>query len=250
VRLAERAAAIHREGLERGFQVQEKSSATDYVTEIDRAAEAAIVEGILAERPDDGILGEEGTDRAGTTGVRWVVDPLDGTANYVRGYPAYCAVVGVEVDGVPSVGVIVDSHGTRSEGVRGSLATRNGGSIHPSSRVDLTSAVVSTGFGYQPDQRARQARVASMVLPRVADIRRSGSAAFDLAAAACGIVDAYYEVGLAPWDICAGRVIVVSAGGVVRTIPQPEGGELTVAAPTQLLEPLLGLLSEAGLTTG
>jgi myo-inositol-1(or 4)-monophosphatase len=89
-----------------------------------------------------------------------------------------------------------------------------------------------------------------MILPRVADIRRSGSAAFDLVAAACGIVDAYYEVGLAPWDICAGRVIVESAGGVVKTIPQPEGGVLTVAAPTQLLDALLGLLSEAGLSTG
>lgn len=250
MRLAERAAAIHREGREHGFEVQAKSSATDFVTEIDRAAEAAIVEGILAERPDDGILGEEGTDRAGTSGVRWIVDPLDGTANYVRGYPAYCAVIGVEVDEVPSVGVIVDSHGTRSEGVRGLGATRNGRSVRPSARDDLAAAVIATGFGYQPDQRARQARVASMILPRVADIRRSGSAAFDLVTVACGYVDGYYEVGLAPWDVCAGRVIVESAGGVVRAITQPGGGELTVAAPTQLLGPLLGLLSEAGLSTG
>jgi myo-inositol-1(or 4)-monophosphatase len=250
VRLAERAVAIHRSGRERGFEVHAKSSATDFVTEIDRAAEAAIVEGILAERPDDGILGEEGADRAGTSGVRWIVDPLDGTANYVRGYPAYCAVVGVEVEEVPSVGVIVDSHGTRTEGVRGLGATRNGHSVRPSTRDDLAAAVIATGFGYRSEQRARQANVVSMILPRVADIRRSGSAAFDLVAAACGYVDAYYEVGLAPWDVCAGRVIVESAGGVVRTIPQPEGGELTVAAPTQLLEPLLGLLSEAGLLTG
>lgn len=226
-----------------------KSSATDLVTEVDRATEAAIVEGILAERPDDAVLGEEGTDRAGTTGVRWVVDPLDGTASYVRGYPGYCAAVGVEVDGEPVVGVVVDSRGVRTEGVRGTGATRNGRPVRPSERDDLASAVIATGFGYHPEERARQAHVASIVLPRIADIRRSGSASFDLVAAACGEVDAYYEVGLAPWDVCAGRAIVESAGGVVRGIPQPDGGTLTVAAPPQLLDRLLDLLSEAGLST-
>jgi myo-inositol-1(or 4)-monophosphatase len=249
VRAAERAASIHREGRERGFAVREKTSAADLVTEVDEAAERAIVELILGERPDDGILGEEGTDRAGSSGVRWVIDPLDGTANFVRGFPSYGVSIGVEVDGVSTVGVIVDAHGSRTEGVVGAGAMRDGVPARPSARTDLASAVLATGFGYDAAERERQARVAAVVLPRIADIRRSGSAAYDLAAAATGEVDAYYEVGIAPWDLCGGRAIVEAAGGVVRTIPQTEGAELVVASPPQLVDPLLELLGEAGLAT-
>ena len=249
MRVAELAAAIHREGRERGFEVSEKSSVADLVTDVDTTAERAIVEGILAERPDDAILGEEGTDRPGTTGVRWVIDPLDGTANYVRGNPGYCVSIGVEVDGEPAVGVVVDSLGVRTEGVHGVGAVRNGRPVRPSDRQDLAASVLATGFGYDPEARARQAKVAAVVLPRVADIRRAGSAAWDLVAAATGQVDAYYEVGLAPWDLCGGRVIVEAAGGLVRTFAQPNGEELVVASPPQLLEPLLELLAEGGLRT-
>ncbi len=249
MRLAERAAEIHREGRERGFAVSEKSSPVDLVTDVDKASEREIVAGIIAERPDDAILGEEGTDRAGTTGVRWVIDPLDGTASYVRGHPGYCVSIGVEVDGEAVVGVVVDSRGVRTEGVRGAGALRGGRPARPSERRDLATSVLATGFGYQADERERQARVAAHVLPRIADIRRTGSAAWDLVAAASGEVDAYYEVGIAPWDLCGGRAIVEAAGGVVRTIAQPGGGELVVASPPQLLEPLLELLAEAGLRT-
>lgn len=221
----------------------------DLVTDIDKTAERAIVDGILAERPDDAILAEEGTDRAGSSGVRWVIDPLDGTANYVRGSPGYCVSVGIEVGGEAAVGVIVDSLGVRTEGVRGSGAVRGGRQIHPSTRRDLAACVLATGFGYDPEARARQAAVAAVVLPRIADIRRAGSAAWDLVAAACGEVDAYYEVGIAPWDLCGGRAIVEAAGGVVRTFAQDGGEQLVVASPRQLLDPLLGLLAEAGLRT-
>jgi myo-inositol-1(or 4)-monophosphatase len=217
------------------------------VTEIDEAAERAIVEGILAERPDDGILGEEGTDREGTSGVRWVIDPLDGTANYVRGFPSYAASIGIEVDGVATIGVVVDARGVRTEGVLGAGATQDGRPIRPSAREDLASAVVATGFGYRPRERERQAGVASAVLPRIGDIRRTGSAACDLVSAAGGEVDAYYEVGIAPWDLCGGRAIVEAAGGVVRVVPQPGESELVVAAPPQLVDPLFELLGEAGL---
>lgn len=178
-----------------------------------------------------------------------MIDPLDGTSSYVRGYPGYCASIGVEVDDEPLVGVIVDSRGVRTEGVRGAGAVRGGRPIRPSQRTDLAECVLATGFGYHPEERERQSRVATHVLPRVADVRRSGSAAFDLAAAASGEVDAYYEVGLAPWDLCAGQAIVRAAGGICRSIPQPGGGRLVVAVPEQLEEPLLALLEGAGLRT-
>jgi myo-inositol-1(or 4)-monophosphatase len=225
-----------------------KSGAGDLVTEIDHAAERAIVEGITAERPDDAILGEEGTDRAGTSGVRWVIDPLDGTASYVRGYPGYAVSIGVEVDGEPAVGVVVDALGRRTEAVAGGAALRNERRVSPSDVKTLDDAVLATGFGYDPVKRVAEARVLEGLVGRVADIRRSGSAAMDLCAVATGEVDAYYEVHLAPWDIAAGRVIVESAGAIFRQYSQPNGDMLTVASPAGLLEPLLGLLRSAGMT--
>ena len=147
------------------------------------------------------------------------------------------------------VGVVVDARGVRTEGVRDAGAVREGRPIHPSDRTDLAACVIATGFGYQPDERERQSVVARHVLPRIADIRRSGSAAFDLVASACGEVDAYFEVGLAPWDLCGGQAIVEAAGGICRSIPQPDGGRLVIAAPPQLFDPLAELLAQAGLTT-
>jgi myo-inositol-1(or 4)-monophosphatase len=178
-----------------------------------------------------------------------VVDPLDGTASYVRGYPGYCSSIGVEVDGVPTVGVTVDSRGVRTEGVVGVGAFRGERRIAPSTRTDLAACVLATGFGYDAAGREQQGEVATFVLPRVADVRRSGSAAFDLVASACGEVDAYYEIGLNPWDLCAGQAIVRAAGGICRSIPQPSGARLVISAPTQLFEPLAALLADAGLTT-
>ncbi len=246
--LARRAAEIQRDGLRDGFAIGQKSAAGDLVTEIDRAAERAIVEGILGARPDDAILGEEGTDRAGTTGVRWVLDPLDGTASYVRGYPGFGVSIGIEVDDRPSVGVVIDALGRTTVGVAGRAAARDDEPARPSQRTALADSVVATGFGYDAAMRVREAETLGRIIDRVADIRRSGSAAMDLCAVACGEVDAYYELHLAPWDTAAGAVIVESAGAVFRQIDQPDGEVLTVAVPTQLLEPLLGLLGDAGLT--
>jgi myo-inositol-1(or 4)-monophosphatase len=248
VRLARRAAEIQREGLRDGFAIGRKSAAGDLVTEIDRAAERAIVEGILGARPDDAILGEEGTDRAGTTGVRWVLDPLDGTASYVRGYPGFGVSIGIEVDDRPSVGVVIDALGRTTVGVAGRAAARDDEPVRPSQRTALADSVVATGFGYNAEMRVREAETLGRIIDRIADIRRSGSAAMDLCAVACGEVDAYYELHLAPWDTAAGAVIVVSAGAMFRQIDQPDGEVLTVAVPTQLVEPLLGLLGDAGLT--
>ncbi len=206
------------------------------------------MDGIVAERPDDAILGEEGADRAGTSGVRWVLDPLDGTASYVLGYPGYAVSIGVEVDGRPAIGVVIDALGRRTEGVAGLGTVRGGVQVRPSRRTVLEGAVLATGFGYAPAMRVAEARILSGIIDRVADIRRSGSAAFDLCAVACGEVDAYYELHLAPWDIAAGRVIVEAAGARFRRFAQPNGEVLTVAAPVRLLEPLLALLEQAGLS--
>lgn len=218
------------------------------MTQIDREAERAIVDAIVDARPADGILGEEGTDREGTTGVRWVIDPVDGTASYVRGYPGYCVSIGIEVDATPTVGVVVDSRGVRTEGVVGVGAWRGDVPIVPSDRTDLASCVFATGFGYDPEERERQAKVISYLLPRIADIRRSGSAAFDLVASATGEVDGYFEIGLNPWDLCAGQAIVRAAGGVCESIPQDGERQLVVSSPAQLFDPLRALLAEAGHT--
>lgn len=248
VRLAERAAEIHAEGLERGFEIGQKSGAGDLVTEIDRSAERAIVDGIDAERPGDAILGEEGTDRAGSSGVRWVIDPLDGTASYVRGYPGFAVSIGIETDGEPAVGVVIDALGRRTEGVAGRGTLRDGRPVTPSSVDALEHAVLATGFGYEPSKRVAEARVLETVIGRVADVRRSGSAAMDLCAVATGEVDAYYELHLAPWDVAAGRVIVEASGAIFREFPQPDGETLTVASPRGLFDPLLELLRSAGLS--
>jgi myo-inositol-1(or 4)-monophosphatase len=180
--------------------------------------------------------------------VRWVIDPLDGTASYVRGYPGYAASIGVELDGEPAVGVVVDALGRRTEGVAGRGTLRDGRAAKPSDVDGLRDAVLATGFGYDAAKRVAEARVLEQVIGRVADIRRSGSAAMDLCAVATGEVDAYYELHLAPWDVAAGRVIVEAAGGVYREFPQPNGATLTVASPAGLLEPFLRLLRSAGLS--
>lgn len=250
VELAERAAQIHRAGRERGFGIAEKSAAGDLVTEVDRQAERAIVEGIVAARPHDAILGEEGTAREGSTGTRWVIDPLDGTASYVRGYPTSCVSIGVEVDGSPLVGAVVDAIGRRTDGVVGLGAERDGRPVRMSERTDLARAVIATGFSFDPRIRVAESEVVTRLIDRIADVRRSGSAAFDLCAVATGEVDAYFEIRLAPWDVAGGTAIVRAAGGVVETFDQPDGEVLWVAAPPGLFEPLLGLLRSAGLATG
>lgn len=249
LRLAAEAADIHTQGLGRIHQIRTKSSATDMVTEIDRAAERHVVAGILRERPADGILAEEETSRAGTSGVRWIVDPLDGTTNYIYGYPAFAVSIGVEIDGRPELGVVRDSsRGEVFAAVRGGQATLDGRPIRVRRHEDLATALVATGFLADREQRARLGRVAGHVIGRVRDLRRGGSAALDLCAVAAGRVDAFYELGLAEWDLAAGSVIAAAAGAEVRRIAVATGpSPLVVAACAELVEPLLALLNEAGL---
>lgn len=247
--VARAAGALLREGAGRvRTQVQTKSTGTDMVTEMDRAAEALIVDRLLGARPADGILGEEGADEAGTSGVRWVVDPLDGTTNYLYGFPGFNVSIAAEVDGRAVVGVVYDV--VRDElfrAVRGGGAERDGRPIRASGATDLGHALVGTGFSYEPERRRRQAEVLVQVLPAVRDIRRQGAAALDLCSVACGRLDAYYERGLAPWDLAAGGLIAAEAGAEVTDFdgaPARAGG--VVASTPGVASALRALLATSG----
>ncbi|MCW5890146.1 MAG: inositol monophosphatase [bacterium] len=248
VRLATEAAAVHRAGLGRVLHVETKASPTDHVSEVDREAERVVVAGIAAARPDDGILGEEGTARPGTTGVRWIIDPLDGTTNYLYGFPAFSVSIGVEVDGQLAVGVVHDSARDRCyAGVRGGLATCDGRPIRVRRCADLGMALVGTGFQYRPAVRARQAATVAAVLPAVRDVRRGGSAALDLCWVAAGHLDAFYEAALAEWDVAAGMVIAAAAGAEVVRLEVADGpSPLVVAAHPDLMPALTALLRRTG----
>jgi myo-inositol-1(or 4)-monophosphatase len=223
--------------------ISTKTSPTDLVTEVDRAAERCVVSELSEHRPDDAILAEEGTSREGTTGVRWIIDPLDGTTNFLFGVPAYAVSVAAEVDGRAEVGVVVDP--SRDEiwrAVRGRGASRNGQPLQlvAAEVPPLERALIATGFSYLPERRAYQAKVVSRVLPRVRDIRRFGSAALDSSWVAAGRVTAYYELGLQPWDLAAGVLIAQEAGAEVAILDDGT----TVVAPPGVMEPLRRLLAE------
>jgi myo-inositol-1(or 4)-monophosphatase len=192
--------------------VDTKSSATDMVTEVDRECERLIVDGILAVRPRDGILGEEGADVAGTSGYRWVIDPIDGTTNYLYGHAGFAASIAVELDGRAIAGVVHDPlHGDVFEAVRGGGAVRNGRAISVSSVADPSVALVATGFGYGAARRRAQGEVVGRLIGNIRDIRRMGAAAVDLCSVGCGRVDAFYERGLNRWDLAAGALIAEEA---------------------------------------
>jgi myo-inositol-1(or 4)-monophosphatase len=210
--------------------VATKSSPTDLVSEADLVAERAIRDVLAQRRPDDAIVGEEGDDVAGSTGRRWIVDPLDGTVNYLFGIPQWC--VSVACDG--EVGVILDPLRGELFSVRaGEAALLDGAPVQASTREDLGTALVATGFGYDADVRAAQAEVAARLLPQVRDIRRLGSAALDLAWTAAGRYDAYYEYGLNAWDLAAGEMLCAAAGLAVRHLEPLDGTGtgVLVAAP-------------------
>lgn len=228
--------------------VATKSSSTDMVSDVDRAAELLVVESLLAARPDDAILGEEGTERTGTSGVRWVVDPLDGTTNYLYGLPVFAVSVAAEVEGVAEVGVVVDpGQGETFAAVRGAGATLDGTPIHANDIDDLALALVGTGFAYHPRRRALQAAVLGPVLPAVRDIRRSGAAAVDLCWVACGRLDAYYEKGLGHWDHAAGALIAAEAGAVTDDLHGgPVSGDFAFASAPGISDHLRALLIRAG----
>jgi myo-inositol-1(or 4)-monophosphatase len=225
-----------------------KSSPIDFVTEMDIAAEKLIT-GFLAEhRPDDGFLGEEGASTAGTSGVRWVIDPLDGTVNYLYGLPTWAVSIAAERDGETVVGVVAAPMRRETyRAVLGGGAYADDKPLRCRPAPPLDQALVSTGFNYVAAVRTHQADVAQRLIPRLRDIRRSGSAAVDLCDVAAGRLDGYYERGLNAWDLAAGDLIAREAGALTGGRPgQAPSYDLAVAASPGVFEPLQALLEEFG----
>ncbi len=224
-----------------------KSSATDPVTDADRAAEAAIVSRLRAARPDDEIVSEEGAGAGpGRTGLRWYVDPLDGTVNYLYGLPQFSVVIAC-VDGTGALaGVVFDpSRDELFQAGRGGGAWLGDRRLRVREPASLAVSLVATGFSYLAEERAMQGRILAHLLPRVRDVRRLGSAALDLAWVAAGRLDAYFESVSNPWDWVAGALVVTEAGGAVSELAGTGGAPRLVASAPGLHGPLTGLLEDA-----
>jgi myo-inositol-1(or 4)-monophosphatase len=242
--------------------VDTKSTSTDVVTAADRAVERQAVAALRAVRPQDAVLGEEygpagGSGGAGPGGpagggsgrpgaaVRWVLDPIDGTVNYLYGLPQYAVSLAAEVDGATVAGVVCNAAtGDEWTATRGGGAYRAGRRLRGGATTQLSQALVGTGFGYDPARRRHQAAVVARLLPEVRDIRRFGAASLDLCMAAEGALDAYFEKGLNPWDHAAGGLVAEEAGLVVAGLDgAPPGLDLVIAAPPGLFRALHDRLS-------
>lgn len=220
-----------------------KSTVTDMVTATDRAAEAAIVEGLRTARPNDAILGEEGTNRAGTSGITWHLDPIDGTTNYVYGLAHWATSIAAEDAAGMVVGAVyVPVLGELFAARRGGGATLNGEVISCRPTTELALALVATGFAYVPERRVRQGEIVSAMLPAVRDIRRLGSAAIDLCYVAAGRFDAYFEDHLNLWDYAAAELIAREAGCRTTSSEASVDGRGVVAATPAIYDGLVSLL--------
>lgn len=236
--------------------VESKSTPTDPVTVVDTETEQLIRDRLAALRPNDAILGEEGGGRTESlVGVRWVVDPIDGTVNFLYGVPAYAVSIAAQVDGVSVAGVVADvaadAYFCAAKG-GGATLTDAEGAEHSLSCNRVTSAamaLLATGFGYGSARRRVQGALIAEILPQVRDLRRMGSAALDLCMVAAGRVDAHFEHGLNPWDWAAGSLIAAEAGARVR-LPGPNtdgaAGEVVVAAAPGIADEIEAILGRAG----
>lgn len=234
--------------LQKELQIDTKSSASDLVTQVDRAAEKIIVERILAARPNDAILGEEGADRSGTSGVQWIIDPIDGTTNFVYGHPGFAVSIAAEFDGEPLLGVVHDPmHNEVFTAVSGEGAFCNGRAIAVRPTQELSQALVATGFGYSEERRRAQAEVMANLAGSIRDYRRMGAASVDLCSVAYGRVDAYFERGLQKWDFAAGALVAREAGAQLGDL---SGGvyssEYCIAATPAVFHALCQALIDAG----
>jgi myo-inositol-1(or 4)-monophosphatase len=270
VAVARSAGDLLLDGLHRSrTSVRTKSSRTDMVTEMDLASESLIAASLHRQRPRDAILAEEGARQEGSTGVRWIVDPLDGTTNYLYAWPAFAVSIAAEIDGRVAAGVVHDpSHdetfvamrgvgawisspgadgGPDPQGGRSPAAEDGRRPLQLDAPPPLGDALVGTGFNYDATLRARQAEVLTRVLPVVRDIRRAGAAALDLCWVAAGRLDAFFEAGLQPWDWAAGALVAGESGAWVGDLEGgPPSGSMTLAAAPELAARLRALLVEAG----
>lgn len=219
------------------FEISTKSSAIDIATQMDEAAERLIVERIGGARPGDAIVGEEGSKVLGSSGIRWVIDPLDGTVNYLYGLPGWCVSVAAKDEKGSLVGVVhAPTLGMTWQAERGGGAFLNGKKIKTSQVSRLDEALIATGFSYSREVRQGQAEAMRKLIPLCRDIRRLGAAAVDLCHLASGGVDAYFEVGLKEWDLAAGALIATEAGALVTG---GESDEVMVIAANPKLHQLI-----------
>ena len=203
------------------FEVTSKSVAIDIATQMDRDSEKFIVDSLLSARPDDGIIGEEGSTRASSSGITWVIDPIDGTVNYLYGLPGWSVCIAAKDSEGVLVGVVHSpTVGSTWTATRGGGAYFNGKPIHCNDPISLDRALIGTGFVYDVSKRAHQGKVIAALLPQVRDIRRMGSAAVDICYVAMGSFDGYFEIGLKEWDIAAASLVASEAGALIATNAQ------------------------------
>jgi myo-inositol-1(or 4)-monophosphatase len=245
-RLAVAAGDFVFEGRKKGVRsASSKSSVTDIVTEFDRASERMIVDGLLTARPEDSVVGEEGTNTVGPSGVRWLIDPIDGTTNFLYDLPAYAVSIAASTDDGAVVGAVyVPGNRELFTAIAGRGASLNGEPIQCGATSTLEQALVATGFSYQVERRREQGRRFAQLIPRIRDIRRFGAASTDLCYVAAGRVDAYYEQWLAPWDWAAGELIAREAGcRTGRLDGGPLDGTAVLAANPALFDQMVELLA-------
>jgi myo-inositol-1(or 4)-monophosphatase len=233
-RAAVEAGSMFRQTPAQSLRASTKSSPTDFVTEMDRASEQLILEIILTARPADGLIGEEGTSKPSQSGISWLIDPIDGTTNYLRGIPNFSISIAAVAEDETAIGVVYDP--TLDEiftAIRNRGAALNNTPI-TCSATPLSESIIGTGFSYSAARRARQAELLRAVLPAVGDIRRPGSAAVSLCWVACGRLDAFYEAGLQPWDFAAGSLIALEAGADVQGAERDQADDnlIIASAPT------------------
>ena len=250
VEVADEAAELVRRRRRGGVEVSgTKSSPVDVVTEVDKAAERLIFDRLTGARPGDGFLGEEGASAVSTSGVEWIVDPIDGTVNFVYGIPFYAVSIAAAVDGEPVAGVVVNVHsGERFTATRGGGAFLDGVrlTLPDDAGKPLSQRLVGTGFNYVAEVKLLQTVAVSAMLHEVRDIRRMGSAALDLCAVACGRVDGFVEEGLNRWDMAAGGLVATEAGAVLEKAVGVGGTDAYLCAPAGGFAAFLDLVERCG----